>query len=161
MAQRATTTLSTGSSSRRSWVRRFAGSPVQPANPPTRQPVHGLTLVEVLISVAILAAGAGIVLQALARGAHALAAARNRAAAYTFSASKLADLQQRLDQGEVEKTAGQFGTRAGQFDWRVDAAALAGAPDVELVTLTVAWKQGRHDYAEQFSLVHRLPENAP
>jgi hypothetical protein len=121
-----------------------------------------LTLVEVLISVAILATGAGMVLQALARGAHALATARHRATAYAFSAAKLADVRQRLDQGTLDKTAGEFRSGTGQYRWDVATSPLAidpvsGAPMLELVTLTVGWTQGRHDYAEEFAYVRRVP----
>jgi prepilin-type N-terminal cleavage/methylation domain-containing protein len=59
--------------------------------PPAGAP--GLTLVEVLISIAILALGAGLVMQALARGAHTLVVARNRSTAYAFSAAKMTDLE--------------------------------------------------------------------
>jgi prepilin-type N-terminal cleavage/methylation domain-containing protein len=156
MAQQATTTSATGSNVRRP-------EPLGPGTPrrPRWSALRGLTLIEVLVSVAILAAGAVVVMQALARGAHALATARHRATAYAFSAAKLADLQQQLDQGALEKTSGRFGTGAARFDWHVDAAPLADAEDLELVTLTVAWRQGRHDDAQHFSLVHRLPEARP
>ena len=116
----------------------------------------GLTLVEVLISIAILAVGAVLIMQALARGAQALALARHRATAYSFAVSKLADLDITSARGSTPKTAGQFGTGPDRFDWHVEVAPLE-VPSLQVVTLTVEWRQGGQRYESSFSTVQQAP----
>ena len=116
---------------------------------------RGLTLVEILVAVAILATGGVLILQALARGAYALNVAENRRWAYVFSQAKMADLDMSLKQGLEPKTHGEFRMGREQFRWDVDTFAT-DEPELQLVTLTVAWRQGRHDYASQFSTLVRV-----
>jgi prepilin-type N-terminal cleavage/methylation domain-containing protein len=118
----------------------------------------GLTLIEVLLSLAILAVGEVLVMQALARGASALAAAEHRSTAYAFAAAKLADLEMSFQQRQELKTNGRFGAGRDAFEWQVEAAAQDDQPRLELVTLTVDWRQGPHRYASRFSTVRRVPE---
>ena len=121
---------------------------------------RGLTLIEVLVSVAILAAGAVLILQALATGAYTLNVARNRTQAYTFARSKMADLEMALRQGEELKTRGRFRMGREQYRWTLHSSATED-PEFELITLTVAWRQGQHDHESQFSTVRRIePEEA-
>ena len=96
-------------------------------------------------------------MQALARGAHALAAAQYRSTAYAFAAAKLADLEIGLQQRQEMKTSGRFGSGQEAFEWEV-ATAPQDHPKLELVTLTVDWRQGQHRYASNFSTVRRVPE---
>ena len=140
----------------------IAGSPaslLRPLAPRSRR--GGFTLVEVLISIAILAVGAVLIMQALVRGAYALTVASNRSTVYSFAAAKLTDLELSTRQGVAQKSSGRFGSGAGQFEWQVDASPLDDEPQLSLVTLTVAWRQGRHRYESHFSTVQRLPPEAP
>ena len=111
---------------------------------------------EVLISIAILAGGAAIIMQALARGAHALALAQRRTTAYQFAASKLADLELAEAEGKAIRSAGQFGTGPERFEWHLKAAPL-DAPTLQMVTLTVEWRQGGQRYESRFSTVQPVP----
>ena len=111
-----------------------------------------------LISLAILSVGQVIIMQALARGAAALATAKQRSTAYAFAASKLADLELSERQHAEPRLSGRFGSGRDTFGWRIDAAPEAGQPRVELLTLTVDWQHGQHDYASQFSTLRRAPE---
>jgi prepilin-type N-terminal cleavage/methylation domain-containing protein len=120
-------------------------------------PWTGFTLVELLISIAILAMGSVLLTQALARGAHALVLAHHRATAHSFAAAKMADLELGLRYGAEIKPSGQFGAGRNRFTWQVERTA-ADLPDLELVTLTVGWKQGRHDHYARFSAVHKIPD---
>ena len=121
-----------------------------------RAPRQGLTLVEVLISVAILAVGAVLIMQALARGAYGLTVASNRSTAYAFAAAKLVDLELSAQQGTVPKTRGRFRTDRGRFEWTVHTAPL-DEPQLELIMLTVSWRQGRHAYESSYSTAQRVP----
>jgi hypothetical protein len=116
-----------------------------------------LTLVEILISVAILAVGAVLIMQALARGAYALSAAHVRSQVYAFSAAKMADLELSLQQGVAPNTEGQFGVGREQIRWRVKTTLVDDEPELQLVTLIVSWRQGRHDYESSVATVQRVP----
>lgn len=120
-----------------------------------------MTLVEVLISVAILAIGAVLIMQALARGAFAQALAQHRATAYAFAAAKLADLEMIAAAGAIPASSGRFWAGQDAFEWQVGAAPLDDAPELQLLTLTVSWRQGRHRYESSYSVVQRAPEPPP
>ena len=121
---------------------------------------RGLTLVEILISVAILASASVFVLQALTRGAYAVALRRNKLRAYAFASAKMADLELSAAQGTPPRKAGEFSFGRDRFQWRVDASVDPATPQCELVTLTVGWQQGRHPHESQISALLRLPEVA-
>ena len=121
----------------------------------------GLTLIEVLVSIAILASASVLVMQAFVRGAYVLALARNRLGAYTFASAKMADLELGFARGVAPKPSGQFQIGRDQFQWRVEAAPASQDPELELVTLTVDWHQGSRAYASRVSMLRRLPEVPP
>jgi len=120
-----------------------------------------LTLVEVLVSVAILGAGTVLIMQAFVRGTYAITAAQKRLQAYTFSAAKMADLEMARRQGEDPKSSGAFRMGRDQFSWSVQRALAFGDPELELATLTVAWRQGRHEYSTTLDAVARIPIEEP
>ena len=111
---------------------------------------------EVLISVAILSVGAVLILQALARGAYTLTLAKHRATAYAFAAAKLADLELAASQGVEPQMSGEFGPARERFTWQLEAAPL-DEPELQRVTLTVSWRQGRHRHDSSFTTVQRAP----
>jgi hypothetical protein len=117
-----------------------------------------LTLIEVLISIAILAIGQVLIMQALARGAHALSVAERRSTAYAFAAAKLADINLRARQGEAIDMDGRFGSGRSAFEWRIDRFPQPDHPAIELLTLTIDWPQGKHRVASSFSAVRQLSE---
>ena len=127
-------------------------------NPELTRRCQGLTLIEVLFSLAILAVGEVLIMQALARGAHALAIAERRSTAYAFAAAKLADLEMSFQQRAEPNMSGRFGAGQGAFEWRVDSVPQDDQPKLALVTLTVDWRQGKHEYASRFSTVRRLSD---
>ena len=112
---------------------------------------------EILVSIVILAVGSVLILQGLVRGAYALTAAGNRSTVYAFTASKMADLELAQRQGAALDPGGHFGTGRRQFTWRVNAAPVNDDPELELVTLTVGWRQDRHPYESSVSMVRRVP----
>jgi hypothetical protein len=117
-----------------------------------------LTLVEVLITVAILSSALVLILGALVRGAYALEVAKHRTHAYTFSSVKMADVELSLKQGLEPKMKGEFRMGHSPFEWRLDMTPIEEEPKLQLVTLTVGWRQGRHEYASQVSTITRVPE---
>ena len=119
---------------------------------------RGLTLVEILISVAILASASVFVLQALMRGAYAVALAGNKLRAYEFISAKMADLEISVAQGVRPRKDGEFAFGRDRFHWHVDTAVDPAAPPAEMVTLTIGWSQGRHPYESRITTLLRLPD---
>jgi len=117
--------------------------------------------VEVLVSLAILGAGTVLIMQAFVRGAYALSSAQKRLQAYTFSAAKMADLEMARRHGEEPKPSGRFRTGQERFTWSVERALAFGDPELEFMTLTVAWKQGRHGYSTVLGSIARVPGEEP
>ena len=131
---------------------------LQRVNAPTRQRANtrtGLTLVEILVSIAILATAMAFILQAFARGAYLLAVTKNRMGVYAFASAKLADLELSLLQGGDVRPEGEFRLGREACHWRVESVP-SDDPELELVTLTVGWRQSRRDYESAFPMVHRI-----
>ncbi len=123
---------------------------------------RGLTLIEILVSVVILASAVVFIMQALARSTFTLALAKNRLAAYAFSSAKMAELETAYAQGAVPKEgAGHFRVGRDEFDWRVDASASSEDPQLERVTPTVEWRQGSNAYESQMSMLQRVVKGEP
>ena len=159
MAKRATMTLGIGSSRDRSGLGAEGWGQLPGAqSPEPRANTRAFTLIEILVSVAILASAIVLIMQAFARGAYALSLSRNRLRAYTFAAAKMADLELGVRQGIPPKPDGQFRIGQDRFHWQVSAAPIPDEPALALVTLTVGWTQGRREYTSQTSLVTRIPE---
>jgi len=115
-----------------------------------------LTLIEVLITIMILSGGAVLVIQALGRGAQALARAKTQMVVYQFARAKMADVELGLRQGEELAPRGRFQSNGEEYRWSVAAQPLE-EPELERVTLTVDWSLGRYSYDAKFSTVRRLP----
>ena len=122
---------------------------------------RGLTLIELLISVAILASAAVLIMQALARGAYTLALADNRLKAYAFCATKMADLEMQFNSAAALDTHGEFRSGRDQFEWHVESSAISDDPTLELITLTVGWQQGRDAYTSHVSALRHLAQAQP
>ena len=123
--------------------------------------LRGLTLIEILISVAILASAVVFIMQALARGAYALSLGSNQMRAYTFASAKMADLEVAFSQGAAIDEEGSARSSRDQFRWWVAMSPVEDEPQLQLVTLTVEWNQGPRVYESSYSLMRRLPEVTP
>ncbi len=120
-------------------------------------PDRGFTLVEILVSVAILSVSAVLILQACARGAQALAVARTRLRAYAFMSQKLGELELAPPGQPVKEAEGSFRIGEEAFAWRLGSGRVPEDVALEVVTLTVEWRRGRTPYSAETSLVRRLP----
>ena len=121
----------------------------------------GLTLIELLVSVAILAGATVLIMQAFAKGAYTLAVAGNRLRAYSFVSNKMAELEVAFNEGTIPKTEGQFRVGRDEFRWHLDSEATSEDSTLELVTLNVEWAQSRRPYATHISLLRRQLEGTP
>lgn len=126
---------------------------------------RGLTLIEVLVAVAILASSAVGVLQALGTVAHALALGEQRLSAYEFAASKMEELKlealqiQSSDPDPLKplNTHGSFRLGMQPFRWEVTSQAVSADSGLGSMTLTVGWIRGAQEYENRFSTLFRLP----
>ena len=92
------------------------------------------------MSVAILAAGAVVLLGALGNISHAVDVAEQRSAAYLFSVSKMAELELALQEGETFESHDGSTSSIGPHRvwWSVTGSAVSDDPQLKWVTLTVA-----------------------
>lgn len=120
---------------------------------------RGLTLIEVLVSVVILAVGAVAIAQALAKASEAQAIADDYAAANLLALSKMADVELAFRKGEPVEDGQTGSVRLGlrSFDWQVAAAPLMDDPNTSTVTLVVNWRRGRTPYERRVDTLLRLP----
>ena len=113
---------------------------------------RGLTLVEVLVSVAILSTGAVLLMEALARISHTQMVAEDRATATLFAASKLAEVelafQEHRDAEEPMRGSLRIGDQA--FEWHVSRSPPSDGSTVQPVVLAVAWRRGLHTFEQQW-----------
>ena len=120
-----------------------------------------MTLIEILVSVAILATALVFILQACVRGAYVLTQTQYRLSAYAFASAKMADLELAFRQGVIPKVSGEYRVGREQFRWHVNTAPSSEDPRFELVTLTVGWHQGRNAYESRVATLRRIPLPAP
>lgn len=121
----------------------------------------GFTLVEILVSVAILSVGSVAVLQALGRSAAALAVAESRSQAHLFSMAKMAEVELAVRSGKriEEATAGSFREGPRQFSWSLTAHPPPEEdPQMQSVSLIVHWDLGRRRYEYAVETAFRLPK---
>ncbi len=86
-----------------------------------RRDQKGLTLVEVLVSILILAAGSVYLLQALAKSAEVQRKMEDQNSFYPFMASKLAEIEMRVspEKNPFKPAKGSFSDKAQRYEWNV------------------------------------------
>ncbi len=120
----------------------------------------GFTLVEVLVSITILAASVTVIMQALAHGAAALHGAETRLKAYLVTNQVMADLELQLQQSLPVGLKGRSGQGRDEFRWQVSQEPLANDEQMELVTMALSWEDAGRQYGTVVNLLHRLPAPA-
>ncbi|MBI4598496.1 MAG: prepilin-type N-terminal cleavage/methylation domain-containing protein [Candidatus Omnitrophica bacterium] len=109
-----------------------------------RAKTKGVSLIEVLISVAILAAGMAVILQGLVRSAYTLSVARNRLRAYSFASAKLTEVELGIHQRAELRPEGSFRIGRETFRWQLTVAPAT--PTTQEAALAVEWQQAGHPY---------------
>ena len=122
----------------------------------------GLTLVEVLVSVVIIAIGTVVVMQALARVAQAQVVADDRVQASLVASAKMVEAELATVDGTPlsEHDGGHLRVNEQPFDWTLSAAASAEDPQVQAITLAVSWSRGQKTYRQEVSTLVRLPKES-
>ena len=119
-----------------------------------------LTLIEVLVSVSILAIGAVTVSQALARVSQAARLSELQAAAYVFSLTKMAELDLAIGGGVAVEDAvggGSFRVDQQEFTWAVSGDPLPEDASLQAVTLRVSWQFCGQTYVRRIDAWLRPP----
>ena len=124
---------------------------------------RGLTLIEVLVSLVILSAGAVTILQAMMRISHAQILTTYQSKAYLFALSKLGDVEMAFRQGGDVKEHDDGTVRVGEcaFQWELAAIPLVEEPLVRAVSLAVRWRAGAQDFQRRFETQLRQMPPAP
>jgi hypothetical protein len=117
-----------------------------------------LTLVEVLLSVVLLASGGVVLMQGLAQGAAALLRAEYRLKALAVASAKLAEAELALAQAKRPAPRGRVRLGDQPLEWQVESSPVAGDPQLEAVAVAVKWRQGRHPDTLRVETLRRLPK---
>ena len=118
---------------------------------------RGLTLIELLLSIAILASALAVILQGLVRSTYAMSVARNRLHAYAFITSKLAEVELAARQEKALRPEGSFRLNHDLFSWHLDDSLLS--PTIKLTSLRVEWQQADHPYSLAAAVTLPQPES--
>ncbi len=131
--------------------------PTSNFQPPTS---HGLTLIEVLVSVVILSCGAVAVMQGLARAAYAASVAEQQTAAHVFALSKMSELELAVRRQEPLKPQESGDVRVGEqtYRWEVTAKPISDDSNLQYVSLVVSWSVGLRNYAHEIVTWLPMPE---
>ena len=122
-------------------------------------PTAGLTLIEVLTSIVLLAVSAVFIMQALARISYAQLVAEDRRSAYFFSLSKVAEVELAVRQGTFPQDGehGRIHVGASTCSWEVTASRVADDPQEMAVVLTTSWHRGAEDVTHHVeTILHTL-----
>lgn len=119
---------------------------------------RGLSLIEVLVSVALLCAGAVFLSQSLANIAHANAVAEHQANAYAVAVSKMAELELAVREGQDLEDARHGTVVQGlqQIAWHISVEPLPDDPTRRNVALTVSWRDGGRAYERRVDTVMKV-----
>ena len=120
----------------------------------------GLTLVEVLVSVALLGLGLVFILPSMVRISYALEVAEAKRLAYFFSVSKMAQVELNFREGipPEEEDQGQFRSEGRQFQWDLLTSDIPDHPGFHSVLLAVHWRQGDRTYRREFPSLMKLQQ---
>jgi len=115
------------------------------------------------VSVAILSVGSVLVMQALARVAHAQVLAESMASAQLFAASKMAAIELACREGCELDEAEEGRVRVGEqtLEWRASAEEVPEDPALRSVSLAVTWRRGAHTFERRLDTWLRTSPEAP
>jgi prepilin-type N-terminal cleavage/methylation domain-containing protein len=126
----------------------------------TRSALRGITLIEVLVSVVVLAVGATAVAEALARASYAMTVADQYTVSHTFAMSKISDIERAARAGELadEAARGTFQIGPDRYSWEVSTTPVPEQPLLQTVELAVRWNRGLRAYERTLTTLVSLPE---
>ena len=123
---------------------------------------RGLTLIEVLVSVVMLATGTVFIMHAFASAAEAHARLERQTAAWLFAVSKIDEVALALQEGqELGDDEGTFRSGDQLFVWTVHSEPDAEDPQMLAAGITVTWQRGTDRYERQLRTTVRVPLDVP
>ncbi|GEM_PF-1917930 len=125
-----------------------------------RSRVPGVTLIEVLVSVVILAFGAVVVMEALARVAYAMTLAEGYSGSHLVALAKMSDLERAARAGEGLREHDHGRVQLGQqwFEWDSLAPPVEEASRAQSLALTVTWSHGRKTFERHLETLVMIPK---
>ncbi|OIO37160.1 MAG: hypothetical protein AUJ72_05080 [Candidatus Omnitrophica bacterium CG1_02_46_14] len=105
----------------------------------------GFTLIEVMVTVAILSFGTLMIQQGLLRSASLLYHFDNQLIAEIRSHEKLWDAREKLlfsEEGQILEPSGTFSEGGKSLEWTLASSPKGGADELYLVKLDTAWQEG-------------------
>lgn len=118
---------------------------------PTTQ--RGLTLLEVLVAMVVVAIGLVAILQALGACLQAEIRAQERQTASMLAAEKLSEILKEPSIA-VGRESGEFGEDFPEHDWEAEISETE-VPGLDLVTVTVRYRVGRKQRTYELSALKR------
>ena len=125
-----------------------------------RKSESGLTLLEVLVALVILAVGITGALRAFSMGLVTCKAAESYSLAALLAQQVASEIERTADLSSGPLT-GDFGKDAPGYTWEADVQQATGT-DLRRVRVTVLWDVGkRHRHLQLFTLLRPVEEEAP
>ncbi len=122
--------------------------------------VRGVTLIEVLVSIVILAFGSAVVMEALARAAYAMTLAEGYSGSHLVALAKMSDLERAARAGESLPEHDHGRVQLGQqwFEWDSLAPPVEKASRAQSLALTVTWSHGQKHFERHLETLVTIPK---
>ncbi len=121
----------------------------------------GLTLVELLVTVALLAAAAVGILPGLAVAARVARVLERRSQAYFYAFNRLSELDAAIAMGvpPAEEDTGKADFGADRIDWRLTSVAAGNEGSLRVLRLELSWPRSKaRDTYDLQTVARVLPE---
>jgi len=121
-----------------------------------------LTLIEVLLSVVILAVGAVVIMQALVKISYAHTIVEDQTRASLLAMSKMAELELAVREGVFPEKGERGRERMGTQTmlWEATSQAREEDPTLAAVHVTISWRRGSAVGERQLDTLLRPPQDA-
>ena len=121
---------------------------------------RGFTLIEIMISIAILAVGLIFILQGLTQCLSIMRISQDNLEASLLAEDKMADTEIAIKQDKekfFKDTSGELQSGNIEFKWQVQLTPDMEYEDLYKVITTVGWKEGKRNGASIFSTYLMIP----
>ena len=110
-----------------------------------RRTAAGLTLVELLVTVSLLAAAAVAILPGLAVAARVARVLERRTQAYFYAFNQLSEIDTSIAMGQMpaEEDDGKVDFGADRIQWRLTAAPAGSDASLRILHLDLSWPRGK------------------
>jgi len=125
-----------------------------------RRRTRGFTLIEMTVSVVLLAIGAVAALSCIASGTNAVAVSAEYTTATLLAGQKMAEARQQADSLTGGEQQGEFGEQYPGYSW-VRSAEATEFDGLFKITLTISWRSGMARRTAAFVTYQRATSAMP